>query len=244
MELTGEYKIPAPRQTVWEGLNDPETLKACIPGCEELEKSGDDSFAAKVKSKIGPVSAKFSGEVTLSDLNPPESYTISGEGKGGAAGFAKGSARVNLAEDGPDATVLTYTANAQVGGKLAQVGSRLVKGAAQKTADQFFSKFAEVVGGGAQGADAQETSSEPTPGETAEMQAAAMSGAAVGHTPPEGATLSTGATGDESESPAEAATKAVDAAAARKSYGPVAWVFMVIAVIVILLAVFVFGQQS
>ena len=97
MELTGEYKIPAPRQTVWEGLNDPETLKACIPGCEELEKSGDDSFAAKVKSKIGPVSAKFSGEVTLSDLNPPESYTISGEGKGGAAGFAKGSARVNLA---------------------------------------------------------------------------------------------------------------------------------------------------
>lgn len=148
MELKGEQHIPAPRQRVWEALNDPEVLKQCIPGCQTLEKQGDDKFTATVKAKVGPVSASFTGEVTLSDLNPPESYTISGEGKGGAAGFAKGGANVHLAEDGPSATLLTYTVNANVGGKLAQIGSRLIDSTAKKLSGEFFAKFSEVVASG------------------------------------------------------------------------------------------------
>jgi carbon monoxide dehydrogenase subunit G len=148
MEINGEYRIAAPRQTVWEGLNDPEVLKQCIPGCEEIEKTSDTEMSAKVKAKVGPVSAKFAGTVTLSNLNPPESYTISGEGKGGAAGFAKGSADVALEEDGAE-TILRYTATAQVGGKLAQIGSRLIKGTADKMANDFFGTFSEVVAAGA-----------------------------------------------------------------------------------------------
>ncbi|MGI9499239.1 MAG: SRPBCC family protein, partial [Geminicoccaceae bacterium] len=110
MDMNGEYRIAAPRETVWAGLNDPETLRASIPGCESLEKTGDTSFSAKVVAKVGPVKAKFGGDVTLSNINPPESYTISGEGKGGAAGFAKGGADVKLADDGEGGTILTYTA--------------------------------------------------------------------------------------------------------------------------------------
>ena len=144
MEMTGERRIPAPRQRVWDALNDPEVLKASIAGCESLEQTDDGGFAATVTAKVGPVKAKFKGQVTLSDLNPPESYTISGEGKGGAAGFAKGGADVHLAEDG-DETVLTYKVNATVGGKLAQIGSRLIDGVAAKMADDFFGKFGELV---------------------------------------------------------------------------------------------------
>lgn len=145
MDMTGEYRIPAPRQRVWEALNDPEILKAAIPGCEELNKVGDDDLEARVKAKVGPVSATFTGKVTLSDLNPPESYRISGEGKGGAAGFAKGGAEVNLTEDG-SGTILRYAAKADVGGKLAQIGSRLIQGTAKKMADDFFGKFSTIVG--------------------------------------------------------------------------------------------------
>lgn len=145
MDMTGEYRIPAPRQRVWEALNDPEILKAAIPGCEELNKLSDRELEARVRAKVGPVSATFNGKVTLGDLNPPESYTISGEGKGGAAGFAKGGAEVRLAEDGP-ATVLRYNAKADVGGKLAQIGSRLIQGTAKKMADDFFGKFSKIVG--------------------------------------------------------------------------------------------------
>lgn len=144
MEMTGERRIPAPRQRVWDALNDPEVLKASIAGCESLEQTDDGGFAATVTAKVGPVKAKFKGQVMLSDLNPPESYTISGEGKGGAAGFAKGGADVHLAEDG-DETVLTYKVNATVGGKLAQIGSRLIDGVAAKMADDFFDKFGELV---------------------------------------------------------------------------------------------------
>lgn len=147
MQMSGEYKIAAPRQAVWDALNDPEVLKACIPGCEELERTSDSGFAAKVKAKVGPVSAKFAGAVTLSDINAPESYTISGEGKGGAAGFAKGGAKVKLDEDGADATTLHYEVDAKVGGKLAQIGARLIDGTAKKMADEFFGSFAERVGG-------------------------------------------------------------------------------------------------
>ncbi len=151
MELTGEQRISASRTQVWEALNDPEILKQCIPGCESLEKISDTEFSADVTAKVGPVKAKFKGHVTLSDLDPPNGYTLSGEGKGGAAGFGKGEAKVTLEEDGT-ATVLRYAVEAKVGGKLAQIGSRLVDGTARKMADEFFSTFRELVGGGAEAA--------------------------------------------------------------------------------------------
>jgi carbon monoxide dehydrogenase subunit G len=144
MEMHGERRIPAPRQVVWERLNDPETLKQCIPGCESVEKVSDTEFTAKVRAKVGPVSARFAGKVTLTDLDPPAGYTITGEGTGGVAGFAKGSARVSLEEDGGE-TIMRYGAQAQVGGKLAQIGSRLVDGTARKLADQFFDRFAAAL---------------------------------------------------------------------------------------------------
>jgi carbon monoxide dehydrogenase subunit G len=145
MDMTGEYRIAAPREKVWAALNDPEILKTCIPGCEELNKDSETELSAKVSTKVGPVSAKFTGKVTLSDINPPAGYKITGEGQGGVAGFAKGGAEVNLEEDG-NGTILTYKATAQVGGKLAQIGSRLIDSTAKKMAGQFFGKFAEVVG--------------------------------------------------------------------------------------------------
>lgn len=147
MELTGEYTIPASREKVWQALNDPEVLAACIPGCEELEKVSDTEFKAKVKIKVGPVSIKFTGAVTLEDLDPPNGYSIVGEGKGGVAGFAKGSSKVTL-DDEAGETVLRYIADAQVGGKLAQIGSRLIAGTARKLADKFFSALVETIAPG------------------------------------------------------------------------------------------------
>ncbi|MGK9054670.1 carbon monoxide dehydrogenase subunit G [Neorhizobium sp. CSC1952] len=144
MDMGGEERIAAPREVVWQALNDPEILRQCIPGCQTLEQKSPTELAATVKLKIGPVSANFSGEVTLSDINPPESYTISGEGKGGIAGFAKGSATVTLVEDGTD-TLLRYSTKAQVGGKLAQLGSRLIDSTSQKLAAQFFADFNKAV---------------------------------------------------------------------------------------------------
>jgi carbon monoxide dehydrogenase subunit G len=156
MDLTGEYKIAAPREAVWKALNDPEILKQSIPGCEEIQKLSDTEMTAKVTARVGPVKASFSGKVTLSDLDPPNGYKISGEGQGGVAGFARGGADVRLKPDESGAgTILTYTATAAVGGKLAQIGSRLIEGAAKQTADQFFSKFAEVVGAAAAPAAAE-----------------------------------------------------------------------------------------
>lgn len=149
MELTGEHTIQADRQKVWDSLNDPEILKQCIPGCEEIEQSDENEFSAKVKAKVGPVNSRFSGKVTLSNLNPPESYTISGEGSGGAAGFAKGGADVKLEEIDASQTKLSYKVDAQVGGKLAQLGQRLIQSTANKYAKQFFDKFEQVVGEGA-----------------------------------------------------------------------------------------------
>ena len=144
MDITGEFDIPASRQHVWDSLNDPDVLAQCIPGCESVERISDTEFLAKMKTKIGPVRARFESQIMLSNLNPPQSYTISGEGKGGPAGFGKGSADVTLSEH--DAlTKLSYTATLHVGGKLAQIGSRLVGGAARKIANDFFGKFAEVV---------------------------------------------------------------------------------------------------
>ena len=146
MEIKGEYKIAAPRDKVFAALNDPAVLQACIPGCESLEKTSDTEMKAKVRLRIGPVSASFTGKVTLSDIDPPNGYRISGEGQGGVAGFAKGGAVVTLRDDG-GATVLDYNVDAQVGGKIAQVGARLIDGTASKLADEFFGKFAAMVGG-------------------------------------------------------------------------------------------------
>lgn len=171
MQMTGQYRIEAPREAVWEALNDVEVLRACIPGVEEIEKTSDTSFTAKVKAKVGPVSARFAGAVTLSDLDPPKGYTISGEGKGGAAGFAKGGAKVSLDEDG-DATLLHYDVDAQVGGKLAQIGSRLINGTAKKMADDFFSRFAETVGGPAPEPAAEPAAAAPEPAAAAQPPAA------------------------------------------------------------------------
>ena len=145
MEMTGEFRIPAPRQRVWQGLNDPEILKQAIPGCQTIEKVSDTEFTAKVVAKVGPVKATFNGKVTLSDLDPPKAYTIAGEGTGGVAGFAKGSAKVALDEDGGEATVLHYEVAAHVGGKLAQIGSRLIDGTSRKMAEDFFARFAAVI---------------------------------------------------------------------------------------------------
>lgn len=145
MKMADSQKIDAPRQKVWEALNDPDVLKAAIPGCEELTKSSDTEMEAKVKLKVGPVKATFGGKVSLENLDPPNAYRIVGEGSGGVAGFAKGGAAVRLEEDGPDATILHYEVDAQIGGKLAQLGSRLIDSTAKRLAGEFFTKFGEIV---------------------------------------------------------------------------------------------------
>ena len=145
MEMTGEQLIPASQADTWAALNDPEVLKACIPGCESIEKSGDNEYVVLMTARVGPVSAKFKGKMALSNVKPPESYSIAFEGQGGVAGFAKGGADVSLKTEG-DSTRLSYKAKANVGGKLAQIGSRLVDAAAAKVAGEFFAAFNEKVG--------------------------------------------------------------------------------------------------
>jgi len=146
MKLDDEIRIEAPRAAVFAALNDPDILRRSIPGCEELEKVSDTRFTAVVRAKVGPVRARFKGKVTLSDLNPPRSYTLSGQGKGGAAGFARGKAAIELSEEG-DATILKYNVSASVGGKLAQLGGRLIDNSARSLAGQFFEKFQKVMSG-------------------------------------------------------------------------------------------------
>ena len=160
MQMSDEILIEAPREKVYAALNDPEILKRAIPGCEEMERISDTELTAVAVVKIGPVKAKFKGQVTLSDIDPPNGYTITGEGKGGAAGFAKGGAKVSLIEDG-DATILRYEVRADVGGKLAQVGARLIEGTAKKLAADFFAAFSKAVAG-----------AEEKPAEAAPSQAA------------------------------------------------------------------------
>ena len=144
MDMTGERRIPAPRQIVWDALNNPDILKASIPGCDSLERLSDNQLKATAAIKIGPISARFGGNVTLSDIDPPNGYTISGEGQGGVAGFAKGGAKVSLADDGAD-TLLSYTVSAQVGGKIAQLGARLIDATAKQMAENFFERFSRQV---------------------------------------------------------------------------------------------------
>ncbi|MDR3515792.1 MAG: carbon monoxide dehydrogenase subunit G [Azospirillaceae bacterium] len=213
MEMTGEHRIPAVKAQVWAALNDPEILRQCIPGCEEIAKLSDHEMTAKVVAKVGPVKARFSGKVTLSDIDPPNSYTIQGEGNGGVAGFGKGGATVTLAEDG-SATVLTFAAHAQVGGKLAQIGSRLVDATARKMAEDFFVRFTEIVGG--------ETD------DVAELETLADSGEAGG---PDA--LPVTPTG-----PADAAPAAAVPDTAGRGLAPVVWVGGVIILVAALLWLF------
>jgi carbon monoxide dehydrogenase subunit G len=146
VEQSGEYRVPASRETVWEALNDPQVLSRCLDGCQSMEKTADDRFDAKVKAKVGPVRATFDAALQLEDVQPPERYTINANVKGGPAGFAKGTAHVSLTDDG-DGTVLSYTVHANVGGKLAQVGNRLIDGAARKMAEDFFAALRRDLGG-------------------------------------------------------------------------------------------------
>jgi len=227
MEMTGEYRIPASREAVWQALNDPDILKQCIPGCDEIEKTSDTEFSAKVTAKVGPVKAKFSGAVTLSDMDPPNGYTISGEGTGGAAGFAKGGAKVALAEDGSD-TILTYDVNATVGGKLAQIGSRLIDSTSKKMANEFFGKFAEVVGGPAS-SDAPAGPEAPTPADRPATTEKAG-------TPP---TEDAPAQGDATPAPPSPADRPA-ATESKKGLPPMVWVGGVI--VLVLIALWAFQQ--
>lgn len=154
MDMQGSERIEAPVETVWRALNDPEILRRSIPGCESLEKTSDTQMTAKVVLKIGPIKAKFEGAVELQNLNPPHSYTIAGEGKGGLAGFAKGGADVTLTAEEDGATLLSYAVRAEVGGKIAQLGSRLIESTSKKLAGEFFSNFSAAVTSGEIAAEA------------------------------------------------------------------------------------------
>lgn len=147
MQMNGSEQIAAPRAAVWAALNDPEILKQCIPGCETLEKTSDNEMTATVTLKVGPVKASFKGKVTLSDIDAPNGYRITGEGSGGVAGFAKGGANVHLESETPEITILQYDVDAQIGGKIAQLGARLIDTTAKKLAGEFFAKFGAVVAG-------------------------------------------------------------------------------------------------
>jgi uncharacterized protein len=167
MDMAGERLIAAPRATVWEALNDTEILKSCIPGCESIERHSPTEMTASARVKIGPLSAKFGGKVMLSDMDPPNGYRISGEGQGGAAGFAKGGAHVRL-EEREGGTLLSYTVKAQVGGKMAQIGARLIDATAKSLADQFFTRFAAAVG--APAAEDEEQAGRAQPGVMGRMK--------------------------------------------------------------------------
>jgi len=148
MEMSGEFRIPAPKERVWAALNDPEILQRSVPGCQSITKLSDTEMEGAVTASVGPVKATFKGSVVLSDVNPPDSYTLTGQGKGGPAGFAKGVAKVALTEEG-GFTVLRYTVQASVGGKLAQIGQRLIDGTAKKLSEEFFGNFSAILGGSA-----------------------------------------------------------------------------------------------
>jgi carbon monoxide dehydrogenase subunit G len=226
MEMSGENRIPASQEKVWAALNDPEILKASIPGCQALEKTSDTEMTATVLAKVGPVKATFKGNVTLSNIDPPNGYTISGEGKGGVAGFAKGGADVALRPDG-DGTLLAYKVNAQVGGKLAQIGARLIDATAKQMADQFFAAFAANVAGPAPAAAVDAT----TP---------------VADAPPLAPTLDdTGETAvvadviGDPEVTAEAVEERIEEAAAKGVLGgPYMWGLLALIVVIVLILIF------
>jgi carbon monoxide dehydrogenase subunit G len=163
MEMNGSRTVPADVDTTWRALNDPEALKACIPGCESVERVSDNEYRLTMTARVGPVSARFTGRIVLADIVAPTSYTLSFEGQGGAAGFAKGEARVTLSANEPG-TRIDYQVKSQVGGKLAQIGSRLVDGAAAKVADDFFARFVDRLGGAPAGAESTQLPGAAVPG--------------------------------------------------------------------------------
>lgn len=176
MELTETHTLPVSQQRTWDALNDTEVLRACIPGCESIDPDGENAYVVALSASVGPVKARFKGRMQLTDIEAPTSYSIVFEGRGGAAGFAKGNAHVSLEADGEAATKLSYTASAQVGGKLAQIGSRLVDGAARKIAGEFFKRFGARVSGDSEGAAApdggENAADETVPHNTASNEAA------------------------------------------------------------------------
>ena len=176
MRLAGEQRVAAPRQKVWEALNDPEVLRQSIPGCQSLEKEGDDRLAAVAEVKIGPIGARFKGVVTLSEIDPPNGYTITGQGNGGVAGNAKGSAKVRLSDDGAGGTIVSYDVDAEVGGRMAQLGGPIIDATARQLAGKFFVKFGEVAAGGA-------AATETAPDAAAESAAAVNPAAASAPVP-------------------------------------------------------------
>lgn len=178
MEMTGEQRIPVAQQRVWEALNDPEILRACIAGCESITRVSDVEYKVVMTAAVGPVKAKFNGKLMLGDLNPPDSYSLAFEGSGGAAGFGKGSAQVTLTPDG-QGTLLTYKAAATVGGKLAQIGSRLIDGVARKMADDFFMKFNATVAPAAEPTEAPKPVSDKVPAAVAKSGTAVRIGALI-----------------------------------------------------------------
>ena len=224
MKMNGEFRVPTDRETVWQALNDPEVLKACLPGCQEIEKTSDTEMTATLTLKVGPVKATFAGGVTLSDLDPPNSYTLSGQGQGGAAGFASGEARVRLVDDG-GGTVVHYDVDAKVGGKLAQIGSRLIDSTAKKLSKQFFDSLAETLGGG------EEAAVEATP----EPEAAAP---AQPEAPTEPAPAAPPADAPADDAPAADAGPPLAPAAQRMGVPTAAWAAAVVAVAVVLILVF------
>ena len=214
MKMNGEFRVPTDRETVWRALNDPEVLKDCLPGCQAIEKTSDTEMSATLTIKVGPVKATFVGGVTLSDLDPPKGYTITGQGQGGPAGFASGEARVDLVQEG-DETVVQYACDAKVGGKLAQIGSRLIDSTAKKLATQFFDTLAEKLGGGKDAEQANDAAAaEPEPVAAAAEEAPAPA------------------------EPAEAAAPQLPPAAQRPSLPTAAWVGAVVVVAVVLILVF------
>ncbi|MCK7611317.1 SRPBCC family protein [Roseibium sediminicola] len=235
MDMSGSHRIPAKREKVWEALNDPDILKACIPGCESLEKTSDNEMSAAVTSKIGPVKAKFKGAVTLENIKAPESYTIVGEGKGGVAGFAKGSADVSLAEEG-DETVLSYAAKAQVGGKLAQLGSRLIDSTAKKMAEDFFTKFTELVGGDGSGDGAADSDLEASDDDLDPGVAEEAKRIAIEETP--GEVLHAIEEAEHAvEETIHKAEENIEAAAGRNAYGgPMVWGLVLLGALIVVLA--------
>lgn len=180
MRFEGSALIPASPETVWQGLNDPVVLGRSIPGCKSMEQTGDNEFTATVVAKVGPVSATFKGKVELADLNPPSSYTLKGRGQGGAAGFAKGEARIMLVPEG-EGTRLSYEADADIGGKLASVGGRLIQGVAKKTADDFFAGFSRVLTGAEEAANTAPGAAAAQPGSP--LTPSAVPAVAGGHIP-------------------------------------------------------------
>ena len=225
MKMNGEFRVPTDRETVWRALNDPEVLKQCLPGCQEIEKTSETEMTATLTIRVGPVKATFAGGVTFSDLDPPNGYTLAGQGQGGAAGFASGEARVRLIEDGSD-TVVQYECDAKVGGKLAQIGSRLIDSTAKKLTKQFFDSLAEQLGGGGEEGDAG--AADASPDAAAASQPDPSPDAAA---PPEAAAPA-------QDAPTEDAAPALPPAKQRLGLPTALWAGAVVVVVVVLILSF------